>query len=61
MKKKKSSLRKRARPAQADRKHVAERRKALKAIGKLAIYTPPAMMALLKSARANGCAGSGVP
>jgi hypothetical protein len=36
-----------------DPKQVDERRKALKAIGKFGLYTAPALLATLKSARAS--------
>jgi hypothetical protein len=36
-----------------DPKHAAERRKALKAIGKFGLYTAPALLALLESGRAR--------
>jgi hypothetical protein len=40
-------------PANIDPKQAAERRKALKAIGKFGLYTAPALLALLKSGRAH--------
>jgi len=45
--------RNRVRPVQIDPKQLTERRKALKTIAKTALYTPPALLALLKSARAK--------
>jgi hypothetical protein len=49
--------RKRARPVQTDPKQVEERRKALKTIAKVGLYTPPALLALLKSSRAKSLSG----
>ncbi len=65
MKKMKLSLRKPARPVQTDPKQVAERRqarrKALKTIAKVGLYTPPALLALLKNVRAKAASGEGPP
>jgi hypothetical protein len=36
-----------------DPKHAGDRRKALKAIGKFGLYTAPALLAVLDSARAT--------
>lgn len=50
-------VRKRARPVQTDPKQVEERRKALKTIAKVGLYTPPALLALLKNTRAKAISG----
>jgi hypothetical protein len=52
------SLRKRKQSMNSDLDSIApkqadERRKALKAIGKFALYTPPMLLAQLKSGRAS--------
>jgi hypothetical protein len=44
--------------AVVDPKHAADRRKALKAIGKFGLYTAPALLALLESGRARASACS---
>ena len=49
--------RNRVQPVQTDPKHVKERRKALKTIAKTALYTPPALLALLKNTRAKVMSG----
>jgi len=49
--------RNRVRSAQSDRKQIKERRKALKTIGKVALYTPPVLLALLKNTRAKVLSG----
>ena len=46
-------MRSRVRSAQIDAKQVKERRKTLKTLGRAALYTPPALLALLKSSRAK--------